>query len=455
MTGVRFLSYSIGGEAGFGVCSTAGTGVVDLGRRLKGVTDLNDLMNQRRLAEAGAFAADPPDHGLDSITFERLLPRPQKIFCVGVNHRERAEEYAHHRHDSYPSVFVRFPDSFCGHGQDLLRPPESEQFDYEGAIVVVIGTAGRRIPVAHARQHIAGLSLANDGTVRDWTHHGGLNVTQGKNWEASGAIGPWLVTIDEFDDLDSLHLVTRVNEEVRQDGTTASMRFSIEFLVHYLSTVITLRPGDIICTGTRTEADARQDPATWLRPGDVVEVSVPEIGTLRNTVSDEPVAQAKEPARLDVLTGDAIGMRPFSQSLPMALLRAREEAMRRFRPLLAAHDLTEQQWRVLRALVASDDRPDLTGLAERTALQVSSASRIIINLEGRGLVERRTTARDQRRVYLGLTDAGRDLVRRIAPHSEAAYNRIEEEFGVERLAKLLGELTDLATLASDEVAEAS
>ncbi|MDE0652560.1 MAG: homoprotocatechuate degradation operon regulator HpaR [bacterium] len=139
----------------------------------------------------------------------------------------------------------------------------------------------------------------------------------------------------------------------------------------------------------------------------------------------------------------------------MALLRAREEAMRRFRPLLAAHDLTEQQWRVLRALTAADDRLDLTGLAERTALQVPSASRIIANLEGRGLVERGTTKGDQRRASLGLSDAGRGLVRRIAPHSEAAYNRIEEEFGAERLARLLEELAELAALSATEEAEAS
>ena len=449
---MRLLSYSIHGEAGFGLLSADGTGLVDLGRRLAGVADLSELLSQGRLADARAFAGDPPDHRLEGVTFERLLPSPQKIFCIGVNYGGRAGEYTERSDDSYPSVFVRFPDSFCGHGQDLLRPPESAQFDYEGEIVVVIGTAGRRIPVEEARHHIAGLSLANEGTIRDWVRHGRFNVTQGKNWEASGAIGPWLVTIDEFADLDSLHLTTRVNGEVRQDDTAAAMRFGIEYQIHYLSTFITLRPGDVICTGTPTGAGARLDPPTWLQPGDVVEVSVPEIGTLRNTIADEPLLPAEGLGRLDVLTGDAIPMRPFSQSLPMALLRAREAAMRRFRPLLAAHDLTEQQWRVLRALTAADDRLDLTGLAERTALQAPSASRIIANLEGRGLVERRTTDGDQRRASLGLTSAGRQLVRRIAPHSEAAYNRIEEEFGAERLARLLDELAELASLSVAEVA---
>ena len=451
---MRLLSYSIHGEARFGLLSADGTGVVDLGRRLVGVEDLGDLLGQGRLADARPFAADPPDHGLEQITFERLVPQPQKIICIGVNYGGRAREYPDGSEASYPSVFVRFPDSFVGHGQDLLRPRESEEFDYEGEIVVVVGTAGRRIPVEQARHHIAGLSLANEGTIRDWVRHGRFNVTQGKNWEASGAIGPWLVTIDEFDALDSLHLVTRVNGEVRQDDTAAAMRFGIEYLINYLSTFITLKPGDVICTGTPTGAGARLDPPVWLRPGDVVEVSVPEIGTLRNTIADEPPAE-DDSGRLDVLAGDAIGMRPFSQSLPMALLRAREEAMRRFRPLLAANDLTEQQWRVLRALTAADGRLDLTGLAERTALQVPSASRIVANLEGRGLLERGSAEGDQRRASLGLSSSGRNLVRLIAPHSEAAYNRIEEEFGAERLARLLEELADLAALSVTDAAEAS
>ena len=449
---MRLLSYSINGEAGFGLLSADRAGVVDLGRRLPGIADLGELLSEDRLAEARSFADDPPDHPLAGITFERLLPRPQKIFCIGVNYGGRAGEYGDRSDAAYPSVFVRFPDSFTGHDRDLVRPPESAQLDYEGEIVAVIGTAGRRIPVERARQHLAGLSLGNEGTIRDWVRHGRFNVTQGKNWESTGALGPWLATIDEFDDIESLHLTTRVNGEVRQDDTPATMRYPIEYQIHYLSTFTTLRPGDVICTGTPTGAGARFDPPIWLQPGDVVEVSVPEIGTLRNTIADEVLPSAGARDQLDIVTGDAIPMRPFTQSLPMALLRAREAAMRRFRPLLSAHDLTEQQWRVLRALTAADDRLDLTELAERTALQAPSASRIIANLEQRGLVERRTTEGDQRRASLGLSAAGRSLVRRIAPHSEAAYNLIEEQFGAERLARLLDELADLASLSFAEVA---
>jgi 2-keto-4-pentenoate hydratase/2-oxohepta-3-ene-1,7-dioic acid hydratase in catechol pathway len=129
--------------------------------------------------------------------------------------------------------------------------------------------------------------LCNEGTVRDWLRHAKFNVTQGKNFDKSGAMGPWLVTADEIDLKKPLHLQTRVNGEVRQDDTTDNMIFGFDFLVSYLSTFATLRPGDLIISGTPTGAGARFDPPKWLKPGDVVEVEVPEIGLLRNTVVDE------------------------------------------------------------------------------------------------------------------------------------------------------------------------
>jgi len=284
---MRLLSYSTDAGRSFGMVDSAGGGVIDLARRIDGVADLGALVESNRIGDAPQFANDPADHALEDITFERPIPWPRKIFCIGVNYGGRAAEYADTSDAAYPSVFVRFPDSFTGHGQSLIRPPESPQLDYEGEIVVVIGTAGRRIPMAEARDHIAGLSLGNEGTIRDWVRHAKFNVTQGKNWEASGSIGPWLVPIDEFEDLDELHLTTTVNGEPRQDDHPRTMKYSIEYQIHYLSTFTTLRPGDIIFTGTPTGAGARFDPPIWLEPGDTVEVTVPEIGTLRNTVADE------------------------------------------------------------------------------------------------------------------------------------------------------------------------
>ncbi len=283
----RLLSYTVEGETSFGNVDARGTGVVDLRRRMPGVPDLGALVGAGRLTEARTFEREPADHALDGITFERPLPWPGKVLCIGVNYGGRAAEYTDAGDAAYPSVFVRFPDSFTGHGRSLIRPPESPQLDYEGEIVVVIGRSGRRIEVADARDHIAALTLGNEGTIRDWVRHAKFNVTQGKNWTASGAIGPWLVPIDEFGDLEQLHLTTRVNGALRQDDTPATMKYSIEYQIHYLSTFTELRPGDLIFTGTPTGAGARFDPPVWLQPGDVVEVSVPEIGTLRNTVADE------------------------------------------------------------------------------------------------------------------------------------------------------------------------
>ena len=284
---MRLLSYTADGAASFGVLTPDGAGVIDLGGRIEGAADLGELIAQGRITEAARWAASDADHDLDDIVFERLLPRPGKIICIGVNYGGRGAEYAEQRRDAYPSVFVRFPETLVGHEQPLLRPPESEQFDYEGEIVVVIGTGGRRIPIEQARDHIAGVSLGNEGTIRDWLRHGRFNVTQGKNWHRSGSLGPWLVTLDEIGDLGDLHLTTRVNGELRQDDLAANMHFGIDYQINYLSTFVGLDAGDVIFTGTPTGAGARFDPPIWLKPGDIVEVTVPEIGTLRNPIEDE------------------------------------------------------------------------------------------------------------------------------------------------------------------------
>ena len=283
----RFLSYSIDGTQRFGLLTADGEGIVDLTDRMSDASDLGQLIDQARLDEARTHVGSRPDQVIGDITFERLLPWPRKIFCIGVNYGGRSAEYADKTDAAYPSVFVRFPDSFTGHGQTLLRPPESPQLDYEGEIVVVIGKPGRRIPVSDARSHIAGLSLGNEGTIRDWVRHAKFNVTQGKNWESTGSFGPWLVPIDEIGAFEDLRITTHVNAEVRQDDSPATMKYSIEYQIHYLSTFTMLRPGDVIFSGTPTGAGARFDPPIWLEPGDVVEVSVPELGTLSNTIADE------------------------------------------------------------------------------------------------------------------------------------------------------------------------
>jgi len=161
----------------------------------------------------------------------------------------------------------------------------SEQLDYEGEIALVIGRAGRHIPRERALEHVAGVTLLNEGTVRDWLRHGKFNVTQGKNFDASGSIGPWMET--DVDLTKPLHLIVKVNGEVTQDDTTASMIFGFADIIAYVTTFMTLKPGDVIATGTPTKKGPRADPPRWLKPGDVVELTVPEIGTLSNQVVDE------------------------------------------------------------------------------------------------------------------------------------------------------------------------
>ncbi|WP_292247773.1 fumarylacetoacetate hydrolase family protein, partial [Mesorhizobium sp.] len=240
----------------------------------------------RRLAEeADAFA---PDFKVEDIAYEIPIPSPEKIICVGVNFPDRNEEYKDGQAaPSNPSLFIRFPRSFVGHSAPLVRPPESPQLDYEGEIVIVIGKGGRRIAEADALGHIAALSLCNEGTLRDWVRHAKFNVTQGKNFDSSGSIGPWLVPFTDEAQIADISLVTRVNGEVRQQDRTGRMIFSFRKIIAYISTFTTLVPGDIIVTGTPTGAGARFDPPIWLKPGDVIEVEADGIGLLRNGVVDE------------------------------------------------------------------------------------------------------------------------------------------------------------------------
>jgi 2-keto-4-pentenoate hydratase/2-oxohepta-3-ene-1,7-dioic acid hydratase in catechol pathway len=285
---MRFLTFEANGKTSYG--AVIGDGVADLGAKLgEKYPRLVDLIagGDAALAEAKA-AAGPADYRLSEITYLPPLPGSEKTICVGINYPARAEEYKDDREKPrYPNLFVRFPNSFVGHDQAILRPPESEQFDYEGEIVIVIGKEGRKISAADAREHIFGLTLGNEGSIRDWLRHGTLNVTQGKNFDKSGSLGPWVVSADEVDPLSNLHLMTRVNGELRQDDTTGRLTWDFTELVRYISIFATLKPGDMIFSGTPVGAGGHHNPKKWLVPGDVVEVEVPELGVLRNRVEDE------------------------------------------------------------------------------------------------------------------------------------------------------------------------
>ena len=221
-----------------------------------------------------------------------LLPiaRPNKIICVGVNYPDRNAEYKDGSSSPQnPSLFIRFPSTFTAHLNPLIRPPESDQLDYEGEIAIIIGAPGRRISVETAFDHIAAFTLCNEGTIRDWLRHAKFNVTQGKNWYKSGSLGPYLLQFRNKEQLIDKRIQTLVNGELRQNDNTNNMIFGFDYIIHYVSTFIELSPGDVLICGTPTGAGARLNPPKWLKPGDIVEVKVDGIGSLINSVQDEVI----------------------------------------------------------------------------------------------------------------------------------------------------------------------
>ena len=276
---IRFARLNIDGETRIGQLTD--DGFLDL-------TDtygtLDGMVAQGALSAQDGTASPLPE----GATYLPPMSRPGKIICVGVNFPDRNAEYKDGQAaPGKPSLFIRFPESFTGHGQPLIRPPESEKLDYEGEIAIVIGKTGRRISRENAYDHIAALTLCNEGTIRDWVRHAKFNVTQGKNWDRSGSMGPWLVPFTDASQLDDVRLTTSVNGEIRQQDRTSRMIYDFRYIINYVSTFTTLAPGDILVCGTPTGAGARFDPPIWLKPGDVIEVAAEGIGTLRNTVEDE------------------------------------------------------------------------------------------------------------------------------------------------------------------------
>src|ERR1700742_1300442 len=284
----RLATYTINGKTKYG--AVASGGLVDLSSRFaKDYPTLREVIAAGALVKlAGEADRRAPDVALDAVTFQPPIPAPEKIICIGVNYPDRNAEYKDGSDaPKYPSMFMRTPRSFVGHNASLVRPRASAQLDYEGEVTIVIGKAGRHIKQSDALSHIAALTLCNEGTIRDWVRHAKFNVTQGKNFDSTGSLGPWIVPYNRDSQLADIHLTTRVNGETRQDDRTSRLIFKIPYLLSYISTFPTLMPGDVIVTGTPTGAGARFDPPRYLKPGDVVEVEADGIGVLRNTVADE------------------------------------------------------------------------------------------------------------------------------------------------------------------------
>jgi 2-keto-4-pentenoate hydratase/2-oxohepta-3-ene-1,7-dioic acid hydratase in catechol pathway len=289
---MKLLSFSEGGRESWG--AVAGDAVVDLGRALPQYQTLADFIGSEDFARRDALAAaNRPGPKLSAISFLPVIPRPEKIVCAVRNyldHHNEAVAFGMKREiTEFPPIFLRVWRSQVGHNAPVIRPKVSDNLDWEGELAVVIGKGGRHIPENEAANHIAGYSIYNDVSVRDWQRHA-QQIASGKNFVGTGPFGPWLVTQDEIGDASRLKLETRVNGKVEQKSDTSMLIFSIPRLINYASTIFDLVPGDVIITGTPAGVGFTRKPPVFLKPGDVVEVEIDGLGTLKNPVVAEDAA---------------------------------------------------------------------------------------------------------------------------------------------------------------------
>ncbi len=277
---MRWLSFETGGRASFGYLTANGSGVVDVGTRT-GLPDLKSAIATGLVAR-GATEGDEADVALADIGYLPTVTNPDKILCVGLNYKSHQEETGRGG-EGVPTIFVRFAAAQIGHEQPMIRPKESKTLDYEGEIAMIIGRAGRRISRADALSHVIGFGIYNDGSVREWQRQTS-QFTPGKNFAGTGGFGPWMMTVDEIGNLDDLEITTRLNGEVMQNARAALLVHGFAELIEYCSTFIELAPGDVIVTGTPGGVGAARKPPVFMDEGDVIEVEVSPIGTLRNRV---------------------------------------------------------------------------------------------------------------------------------------------------------------------------
>jgi 2-keto-4-pentenoate hydratase/2-oxohepta-3-ene-1,7-dioic acid hydratase in catechol pathway len=286
---MKFVSYLHQGREGWG--AVVGDAVLPLAEAT-GCGTLADFLGSEAYARREALVQGAPGTlPLAGLHFLPVIPRPEKIVCAVRNYMDHHQEVIaagmQRELSERPPIFLRVWRSQVGHGQPVVRPRVSETLDWEGELAVIIGKAGRDIPAERAYEHVAGYSIYNDVSVREWQFHA-KQIASGKNFEGTGPFGPWMVTADEIEPGRALKLQTRLNGELVQDSHTGHMIFDIPTLIAYASTIFTLVPGDVIATGTPAGVGWSRKPQRFMKPGDVVEVEIEGIGTLRNPV----VAQA-------------------------------------------------------------------------------------------------------------------------------------------------------------------
>ena len=279
---MKLCTFTYDGTTSYGLVTDAG--IVDLGKRFPEKT-LRDLIAADKLAQAGALANEPADYAFDAVTHAPVIPNPDKIICVGLNYHDHIKETGREVTPN-PVLFGRYAGSQIGHNTPLIKPLESDHFDYEGEMAVIIGTECRRVSEQDALSVIAGYACYNDGSVRDWQRHT-HQYLPGKTFAGTGGFGPWMVTTDDIPDPAKLTLTTRLNGQVVQNTTTNLMVASVQRLIAYCSTILPLLPGDVIVSGTPGGVGAKRVPPLWMKDGDVCEVEISDIGILRNPVQAE------------------------------------------------------------------------------------------------------------------------------------------------------------------------
>ncbi|MCC6888087.1 MAG: fumarylacetoacetate hydrolase family protein [Hyphomicrobiales bacterium] len=283
---MKLASYIADGKPSFG--AVVGDGVVTLNDRLGGhYATLRDALAAGALQEIGeigrAVAGAVPERKLAGLTFLPAIPNPEKILCVGINYKSHAAEHGTEA-PKLPNIFTRFVNTLVAHEGEMLRPKVSTNFDFEGELAVVIGKGGRHIMAADALGHVAGYTCFCDGSVRDFTKY---SLIASKNFPGTGPLGPWIVTADEIPDPTKLTLVTRLNGREMQRSGTDMLIHAIPAIIEFCSVFTPLVPGDIIATGTPDGIGAKQTPPVWMKAGDVLEIEISGIGTLRNRIVDE------------------------------------------------------------------------------------------------------------------------------------------------------------------------
>ena len=238
------------------------------------------------LAKAAEILRKGPVIDLEKISYLPPIENPSRIFCIGLNYVDHSVESGF-AIPTYPAIFSRFPSSMVGHGEPIVRPKVSTQLDYEAELVAIIGKPGRYIAKENALEHIAGYSICNDASIRDYQFKS-AQWTMGKNFDGTGPFGPFFITADELPPgATGLRIQTRLNGVVVQDASTASLIFDVATLVSQLSEAVCLQPGDVIVTGTPSGVGLARKPPLWMKHGDICEVEIERIGILRNPVVDE------------------------------------------------------------------------------------------------------------------------------------------------------------------------